>query len=268
MLPSLSKLHKLAQDQNTGRLFIELGQNSITAKLLAPRTERILWDKVWGVDGYQDTKPYLQVARELDQLLGSTAPEISIVLPDPLVRHIRFEVESLPDKTRDIEALIQWRLKEEFFLETDQHQLDYTIDTGDKQSVTVFAIDNEWLQQINETFLAHNLLIAFYNIRTLHAMEAVHDVGKPGFIINIDETFVSYSHFGDKQLPLILESQTFAADDRDGRYQFLQRARREFSATLLHADTPAEKQILKLGNQNADEALGEIFPDYSVQRIR
>lgn len=256
------------QNRASGRLSIELEQHAIRATLLAPRTERILWDKTWAVNDCMDMQCYPQVARELDQLLGSTAPEISVILPDPMVKYVSFEVDSLPEKSVDTEALIKWRVREEFFLDTQHYQLDYTVYPGETQTISVFAIEQQWMQQLNEIFFAYGLLLSSYITSSLQGIASLQNDDWQGFMINIGKEFITYGLFDDEQMPLMLESQALDSGDREGCSRFLQRAGRAFAATTLHLATGPEKQILKLGNDQLDDLLNEIFHDYRLQAAR
>lgn len=269
MLPSLSNLFQRRPLKRPGKLHIELQNNAVTATLFAPRSERIMWDKTWAIQSHLDTTCFQHIAKDLDQLIGRSAPDINVILPDPMVRHIRFEVDTLPEKATDIEALIQWRVREDFFVDSEQSSLDYTIDNlDDKKNISVYIADQEWLHQFEESFLQYNLLISAYYTSSLYGLSQSNNPAWNGFMLNIADDFISYGYIKDGKHVQVLESQYVDADDITARYQFLQRGRREFAAIQLHTPASSEQGMIKLGSDVMDAALLELFPDYPLQAAR
>lgn len=267
MLPSLSSSGSGIKAPASRCLPIELGNGMITAGLLDSDTKSTLWTNSWPLPELSDASWSRQVAAELDRLIGNSSPEIKLVLPDPMIKHFVLKMSVLPGKPEDVEALIQWRLREDFYLDSEAYRYDYQIENSDEKSIGVFAIDKAWFEHVNDVFQAHNLLISSLTTRS---MQQLADASLPdwqGFMINVQDEFVSYGLFRQGLRPQFLDSRFIDAEDREGQRQFLQRGVRELAAAKLQVSMQEERIALCLGRQELCDEFAGLLTGYSLRGI-
>ncbi|MBD3670669.1 MAG: hypothetical protein HUJ29_07835 [Gammaproteobacteria bacterium] len=269
MSPLSIDLSLLGAKHHETELHIIFDNKECLAKLSRPKEQRIVWEKRWSSphgpvvveSSINDRAWFESIARELDQLVGATAPQIIVVLPDPEFKHVRMQMEEIPGDRESLQKLIRWRLQEEFYIDTNTMDTDYHFEKSDE--ITVFTIEQSLLNGVVQTFKKYNLLVAAFQPYAVYLLERTQtDAYGVNFILH-NEGYFSYGMVDKDQSLRLFQSEYVDVNDSSRSKNLYKRARRDFiSASLSRSEE--EQLILWLGRGEPDSDVGNI-PGFKLQ---
>lgn len=119
-------------------------------------------------ENIHDTSTLEQVLASVLSDVAASRKRVAVILPDLVARVWLFTLESLPQRPREVVALLRWRLRKEAMFDLEQAVLDYQVYPAEAgKHVLVAAAMRNVLRQYEERFEALGFEPSWVTLSTL-----------------------------------------------------------------------------------------------------
>ena len=144
-------------------------------------------------DNFGDPAPVQRVLDEVVGAVGGAPGPCAVIVPDALTRVSVLDIDQLPSRPAEVEALVRWRLSQDLQFDLDQAELSYQVQKGthDRDEVVAAIGLRHLIRQYEERFLALGLEPGVVTISLLALLGGFPHDDKPRLLVKRTPTSLS-----------------------------------------------------------------------------